>query len=250
MKNVLIISDFHCGHRYGLAHKDDCVNKEQLKGWDFFIKGLKQHGPFDVVIANGDLVDGNARKNNGVELITTDRLKQAEMAIKILKTIPIKKNAQFVFTYGTPFHTGEAEDFEFIIAKDFGGKIGDAMLVEVDGVVFDLKHKVSPASMPHNRSSSPARDIIFAMLKEVKEGRTKADVFVRSHVHYYSFFETMERIAITTPALQINSSYGQRQCSGIIDFGFLTCQVESGKILQWNKHIVNRPLKPENVIKL
>lgn len=251
-KRILILSDLHCGHRFGLAHKSQCVNKYQTQGWKFFEEGLKKYGPFDVVFVNGDAIDGSCKKNSGVELITTNRFEQAEMAIKILQSIPVTKGCPFYFTYGTPYHTGDAEDFELVIANKFkqGEKINidDTYLIQVEGVLFDLKHKISSASMPHGRSSSPGRDILFAMLKEVKEGRPKANVFIRSHVHYYSFFETMGRIAITTPPLQLNSTYGQRQCSGIIDFGFLTCDVENGKILQWHKHIVDKPLKPEKIV--
>jgi hypothetical protein len=123
-------------------------------------------------------------------------------------------------------------------------------IVDVDGVVFDLKHKVAPSSLPHGRCNSPGKEMVLAMIKEVKEGRPTANVFVRSHVHYFSFFETLGRIALTTPALQINSSYGQRQCSGIIDFGFLVCDVEKGRIIHWHKHLIDQPIKPERVIKL
>lgn len=253
-KKVLILSDFHCGHKYGLAHASQCVNKEQRKAWDFFYKGIQLYGPYDQVLCNGDLIDGNSKKNGGVELITTNRFEQSEMAIKILKSIPITRNASFMFTYGTPYHTGDAEDFELVIAEKFKGgnekNIDDALLIQIEGVTFDLKHKIASSSLPHNRSSSPARDILLSMLKEVKEGRPTVNIFIRSHVHYYSFFESMGRIAITTPALQVNSSYGQRQCSSLIDFGFLVCTIHQGNVLQWIKHISPSPLKPEKLIVL
>lgn len=256
-KKILILSDLHCGHRYGLAHPEQCVNKIQLEGWKFFEEGIKKNGPYDIVFLNGDAIDGKGKKNSGVELITTNLEEQADMAIKILRRIQFlnkNKSLQFYFTRGTPYHTGEAEDWENLIAREFriGNKtnIGETLLIEVNGITFDLKHKISSGSLPHTRSSAPGRDIVFAILKESLEGRAKADVFIRSHVHYYNFVECMNRIAVTTPALQINSSYGERQCNGIVNFGFMVCEVGKNKEIKWIKHISSKPLKKEEVIKV
>lgn len=255
---ILILSDLHCGHRYGLAHPSQCINKIQLNAWKFFEQGIKKYGPFDTIFCNGDLIDGRGKKNAGVELITTNLEEQADMAINIIKQIQQlnhhKKIKNIYFTRGTPYHTGEAEDWENLVAREFrnGNKvnIGETLLIDVNGVVFDLKHKVASGSLPHTRSSSPSRDIVFAILKEGLEGRAKADVFIRSHVHYYNFVECMQRIAVTTPALQINSSYGERQCNGIVNFGFLVCEVQENKQLKWTKHISQIPFKKEQIIKI
>jgi len=256
-KRILILSDFHSGHRFGLAHHEHCVNQFQKKAWQFFEDGIRKHGPFDVVLNNGDLIDGRARKNGGIELITSNLEEQSDIAIKVLRRVHFlngKTPVKFLFTRGTPYHTGEQEDWENIIARDFRNgdakNIDERLLVKISGVTFDLKHKVSSASLPHTRASSPGRDILFAMLKETAEGREKADVFIRSHVHYYSYFETLGRIAITTPALQINSSYGERQCGGITNFGFLVMEVSNGKIIKLSKHIAEKPMKKETVIQL
>lgn len=254
-KRILILSDLHCGHRYGLAHPEHAVNKIQLKAWDFFIKGIKKNGPYDIVFCNGDLIDGKAKRNGGIELITTNLEEQSDIAIKILRQIKRlngKVPLRYFFTRGTPYHTGEQEDWENIIAREFKEddkkNIDETLLVKVNGITFDLKHKVSSGSLPHTRSSAPARDIVFAILKESLEGRATANVFIRSHVHYYNFVECMNRIAITTPALQVNSTYGQRQCSGITNFGFMVCEVKKNKELIWTKHIADEPLKKEMVI--
>jgi len=250
-KKILILSDTHCGHKWGLAHQSDCVNKEQRRAWRHFREGIQKYKPFDAVFVNGDAIEGNSKKNGGVELITTDRLEQSNMAMRVLNYVrDSSPKSHWAFTRGTPYHTGNEEDFEDIIAKEFGAKIDDSLLVRIGGVTFDLKHKVGSASLPHGRSSSPARDVVLSMLKEVKEGRPKADVFLRSHVHYYSLVEVMNRIAITTPALQINSGYGQRQCSGMTDWGFLVCEVENGNVLRWIKCIESTPIKPEKVLEL
>jgi hypothetical protein len=61
----------------------------------------------------------------------------------------------------------------------------------------------------------------------------------------------MNRIALSTPALQINSNYGVRECSGITDFGFLVCNVpKHGKEINLIKHICQKQIKKENLIKI
>jgi hypothetical protein len=257
-KRILILSDTHCGHHYGLAHPEQCANKFQKKAWDYFEKGIKQFSPYDNIFCNGDLIDGRAKKNCGVELITTNLEEQSEMAIKILRWVIStngKNTPKFAFTRGTPYHTGEAEDWENIIAKDFRygyeekeKNIDESLLINVENVIFDLKHKIGSSAMPQTRVGAPAREIVQAMIKENYQDRPKADVFIRSHVHYHTLVNLLGRIAFTTPALQINSSYGQRQCSGIIDFGFMIIDVNEGKVVKINSYISRNPIKQDVVI--
>lgn len=255
MKRIAIVSDMHCGHQFGLAHPEDCVNDVQKRAWDFFEMGLRKYAPYDVVFCNGDAIDGNAHRNSGIELITSDRLRQCDMATKVLRKIAyVGKNIpEYYFTRGTPYHTGEGEDFENIIAQAFAieGKknIDEVLTVEVEGVVFDLKHKVGGGSLPHTKATPILRDVLMGILKEAIEGKVKADVFIRSHVHSHVFVEAMRRTAMSTPALEINSAYGRRQCNGLVDFGFIVCEVERGKVLRWVKWLNETPVMKEEVLK-
>jgi hypothetical protein len=140
-----------------VAHPDQCVNNFQKRGWEFLEKGVKQYAPYTHVFCNGDMIDGRGKKNGGVELITTNLEEQSDIAIKALRRLIVisKSDPKCYFTRGTPYHTGESEDWENIIAKDFrrgfGEKdvnIGESLLVDVDGVVFDLKHKIGSSAMP------------------------------------------------------------------------------------------------------
>lgn len=274
MKRILILSDLHSGHKYGLAHPEQCVNPFQKKAWNFFEKGIRQFAPYDVVFCNGDLIDGKATRSGGAELITSNLIEQSEMAIKILRWICMinKQTPKMFFVRGTPYHVGtDGEDFEDLIAKEFQTTQADAiqgestrrksqqnetrrnidesLLVNVENVTFDLKHKIGSSAMPQTRVGAPAREIVQAMLKENYQDRPKADVFVRSHVHYHTLINLMGRVAFTTPALQINSSYGQRQCSGIIDYGFMVVEVDNGKIGKITPYICRNPIKQDVVLK-
>ena len=98
MKKIAVVSDFHCGHAVGLTppewnHRGEKVKFSSIRQecWDFFSSQAKKYGPFDVVIDNGDNIDGKGTKAEGVEIIFPDRMEQAEMAVRCLNTLLNKK---------------------------------------------------------------------------------------------------------------------------------------------------------------
>ena len=210
-KKILILSDFHSGHVLGLSSKSDCVNNYQKTAWKFFIEGIKKYAPYDIIFCNGDLIDGKNPKDGGKECITTDLQEQSEITSRVIKEIikVNKKEPKIFFTYGTPYHVSGDCNFENLIASQFRKSIKEKnidnrLLIKVNDITFDLRHKVGSSNMPHTKLSSVGREILFGMLKESAEGREKADVYIRSHVHYFVKVEMMNRIAIihTSPSNQ------------------------------------------------
>ena len=45
---------------------------------------LKEVGPVDILVVNGDAIDGHGKKSNGSELLTTDLLQQVDIAVECL----------------------------------------------------------------------------------------------------------------------------------------------------------------------
>lgn len=256
MKRMLIISDLHSGHRYGLATLEDCCNSVQRKAWEFVEAGLIKHGPFDVIFCNGDAIDGNASKNGGIELMTTDRHEQIQIAERVLRKMAEVSNSTplYYFTKGTPYHTGKEEDWECVLAQRFQRpnevNIQARFILNVGGVKFDFKHKIGRSSLPHGRATAILREALMSVVKERYEKREPIDVIVRSHVHYHMLTEDKEIVALTTPALQVNSAYGQLECDGLTDFGFLVVEVENGKLLKLVRWINDTPILQENVVKV
>src|SRR3990167_5500267 len=94
-KRLLIVSDFHCGHEVGLTPPDwnvmvghnDPMHEYREILYNSFSRMVNLYRPFDVCVANGDLIDGRGEKSGSTELIVVDRLKHAKMATDILKNI-------------------------------------------------------------------------------------------------------------------------------------------------------------------
>jgi hypothetical protein len=116
MKKVVLISDLHCGHRAGLTPPSkqyrigtgdterDNFALLQSGIWDFMIGEIKELGKVDVLICNGDAIDGKGERSGGTELLEADRTKQADMAAECLSMFKAKK---IFMTYGTPYHVGK-----------------------------------------------------------------------------------------------------------------------------------------------
>lgn len=260
-KRVLVLSDLHAGHRAGLTHPgflpDDPLPKVKpfcdaaRAYWDFYMRGLAKYGPFDIVFVNGDAVDGPGAKSGGTEQWTTDMEDQCDYALRALRKVPVKKSTKWVMTRGTPYHTGDDTDWENMLAADLNAKIGEHEWVEVEGVVFDLKHHPAGSSgVPQGRHTGVAKDRMWNIMWSHEGMQPVADVFIRSHVHYHNFCGGPQWLAVTTPALQgFGSRYGARRCTGIVDFGFLVFDVHKNDY-SWYKHIAKLEQQKATITKL
>lgn len=261
-KRVLVVSDFHCGHQVGLTppswhdKPSDTAEPARKKLANFrqniysmyheMVRSLK---PIDILIVNADCIDGRGEKSGQTELLTSNRDKQCDMASELIKFVGAKK---IVMTYGTPYHTGTLEDFEDKIAKEVGAeKIGGHEWVEVNGLVFDIKHKVGSSSVPHGRMTPIAKEHLWNLLWAEREESPKSNIIIRSHVHYHNYCGGDNWLALTTPALQgPGSKYGTRQCSGTVDFGLVHFDVNPSGSYEWQAHIKKILDRKEMLLKL
>jgi len=231
-KRMVVISDLHCGHLVGLTppswhfKQDGKLYKVQKELWNWYISEIKKLKPIDILVVNGDAIDGKGERSGGTEQVTTDRIEQVNMATQCIEYC----NAKVVrMTYGTPYHAGIGEDWEQMVAENVGGKIEAHAWFDVNGTVFDFKHKVGGSTIPHGRFTAAAREKLWNTIWNSRDKQQpKADFVIRSHVHYYTKCETIDWAAITTPALQMyGSKYGARQCTGTVDVGFLVFDIDS-----------------------
>lgn len=217
-KRVLFLSDMHCGHRWGLTPPRWQTTTIQERFWDWFVKTVRAASPVDVLIVNGDAIDGRGDKNGSVEQITTDRLTQVEMAAEAIRTVDAKT---IRIVAGTEYHVGPQEDFELALADRVGGKFSDVLSAEINGTRFSVRHKVGGSSIPHGRATSVMREYLWETYESELRDRDRADVIVRSHVHYFIHVRNSLGEMLITPCLQLGSNFGRRKCSGVSDVGIV-----------------------------
>ena len=249
-KIVVVISDTHCGHDAGLtpprfAHhqKTDDNRHEKFAilqdvTWRWFHQEAVRLRPVDVLVFNGDAIDGRGERSGSTELITADRRKQCKMALECIK---IFQPHNVVLTFGTDYHTSsDGEEWESVMADKLEDWIeGDVAVgahewFNVNGIVFDCKHHLPMSGTPVCQFTALTRDAIWHLLWAARKEAPKADIILRSHVHTFLSCRTSDFAAFVTPGLQAYSKFGAKRVSRVIDYGFLHFDVS--KEGNWKCH--------------
>lgn len=229
---VVVISDAHCDHVSGLTppkwwnYRPQTVKfaeqmEESWKWYTTMMKGLKP----DVLFVMGDMVDGKGKRSGGTELITGQWREQIKMGTEVITTAGAKR---IVMVYGTPYHVGDdGDDYEDLILdkltdKGYDVTLGGHEFPMVNGIQFDLKHKIGTSGIPHGRSTAIKKSRLWNILWNEREQQPSASILLRGHAHYFDYTGSHEWLGIICPALQgWGSKFGVRQCEGVVDTGLL-----------------------------
>lgn len=244
-KKGIVVSDPHCGHRTGLTMpafwQGEMLELQKLC-WEWFAEKHKEEGPFDFACFAGDLIEGKMTRNGGVELIETSLIRQADMATELVNYIGAERN---YFCYGTPYHTSEGgEDYEDLIAREAkNGVIKDQVILDIDGVIINMRHHVGGSSMPFNWTAL-SKEKISDILWADAFGRENANIILRGHVHRHHFQGGVEAsgdqwVAMTLPCLQLWTHFGGRRItSPPITYGFTVIEINNGEF-SWKTHTMS-----------
>lgn len=247
-KRILATGDWHCGHQVGLTppeYQAPMIDDERQakylnvrrEVWKYFAATVRKYQPIDILLVNGDSLEGKGERSGSTELISSDRTVQCKIAQKVIEFIDPKK---IRMTYGTPSHTGTDEDWEDIIAEAVGAKIGSHEWYDINGIIIDMKHKIGSSNIPHGRLTPLAREVLWQKIWASRQQVPEADIILRSHVHYYEEIYHDGCRAFTLPAMQgFGSKFGSRQCSGTVDIGFVIFDIDEKGEYTW---------KPEKVL--
>jgi len=241
MKRILVISDLHCGHETGLTHPDfqyayrnslssDLAKRKrkfaeiQRQVWDWYTSTIESLKPIDILFDMGDNIEGPAEKSSGTELITSDLNEQCTMAEMAIDSVKADK---IFMVYGTYYHVSRYQDCEDTIADMVGAdKIGSREFIDVNGVVFDLKHQIGRSSIPHGQGTLLAKEKLWNTLWAHDDLQPYAHIVLRGHIHFYSYVGRDDWLAMSLPALQWSSKYGARVAQGKVGLGMVKFDVE------------------------
>lgn len=239
MKRIILLSDLHCGHETGLTAPEfqrGRFEEIQAKTWEWYSQKMAEIGPVDFAVMVGDAIDGDGRINSGVELLSTDRMDQADMAERALEEIQTNR---FGFIIGSPYHVGKSESFERILAERIGAEFCEIHhQLSVLGTIFDLKHVVGGTSIPHGKTGSLEKEGLWATLKAERGLAEKPHVIARAHTHHFAYSGDVHGLRIKLPALQVHSHYGLKNFSSITDYGFVLFEVHGPGEYTWKPYIL------------
>lgn len=248
MTRVVVISDLHCGSRSGLTpsewqYKDtDELGKLaafQRESWDWYCAKMAELQPIDRLVMNGDGIDGKGSRQGGTDQQYSDRNTQVRIAARVIEEAHAKR---IVIIKGTPYHVSEeGEDFEEQLAALVrADKCGAHEWIEAHGTILDFKHKIGTSQIPHGRHTALARARLWNLLWSERQLQPRAQIVVRSHVHYHVFDGGAGWLAMTTPGLQGWTKYGGLEMEGTIDYGLVSFDIDEGG-WSWKTHLVQFP---------
>jgi hypothetical protein len=225
--------------------------KVQRELWYKRLELLEKIGPVDAWAGNGDHFDGRGEKSGGTELLADSSwLNQIANAEECIRAVQFTGTPKRVMSRGTPYHVGWDADYEDMLAANLGATIKDHPFFTFGGVTFDMKHKVGSSSIPHGRGTPISRERLWNLLWAEMGEQPKAQVVIRSHVHYFSFVGGNGWLGMTTPALQAaGTKYGGRQCSGTVDWGVTVFECEGGEF-DWHVYTVKLASNKVEAVKL
>ena len=235
-KNGIILSDTHCGSEVGLTPPEfqyspssSCNQAKfaqlQAESWGWYKKATDSIGKVDYLFCLGDLIDGQNLKNAGVGQITTSIEKQCKMAIQCVQQVKAKK---IEIVQGTGYHvTTQGIEAERLIAESVGANFGIHTFVDVNGFVFNLKHKTSRSIIPHGRMTGPSRAKLWEVIWKETKGFPTSNLLVRGHVHYYQYYCSSMGAVMTMPCLKtLGDRYGASNYDDTIDYGFIYFEID------------------------
>ena len=245
MKKLLFLSDLHCGALSGITPPDFIIRYDkdieaaQSAFWNWYANTVAVIKP-DSVCVLGDCIEGQSRRSYGVGCVTSDLDLQTEMAITTLKVIPCN---HFRFIRGTDYHVlNNGSEAETVIAREFNAPVDNQVFLKIKGakqceLTFDLKHKVGGSTVPHGIFTPQAKETLWNTEWYIDGGAPLADVYIRGHVHRFSYCGTSRYLAVNLPAMSLRqfNHYGSKCCNGLVDTGMVVFEIDeqTASIIRW-----------------
>lgn len=239
---IVFTGDGHSGHRVGITSPEynfqtnDIYHDIRSELYNYYKETIESLKPIDLLVHNGDAIDGKGNRSGGTELILPDPHEQINCIYSCLKIADAK---DYVFTYGTTYHTGSDTDYEKQLADKFSASIRSHQWLEINGLIFDVKHHIGNSGIPHGKGTPISKDWLWNQIWALHDEQPKADIIIRSHVHNFFYCGGCDWLGMTLPALQgQGSKFGARRCSQEVHFGLVWFDINDDGSFTWNRKIL------------
>ena len=256
-KTIVVVSDVQVGHHLSICsdkpkfsqappappttYQPNRVQKALFKAWT---EVAKEWNKPDILVLNGEPIEGQQHKNMGTEVWTTNLNDQMDDA----KTLIDMFNAKRIYTTrGSDYHVSlrgvplEEAFGERVGATPIGGYFAPyEIYLEEEGVTFNFAHHVG-YNQEFYRSTALTREMALMKLN-ASHKPADPDVIVRSHVHYYWYVGSTSHLTMTTPCWKLQDWFMQRKGpgGGVPDIGAVRFTVKDGEY-SWEKKIYRLP---------
>jgi len=222
-----ILADIHVGSMFALWPRgfpdsrggSYFLNAGQQYLEGIWAEGLKVCPPLDLLLFNGDVIDGEQYHQRKRYLVDPNIECQTDAAEVLLKpwVDKLKPTGALYWTKGTKYHENGGSAWVSTLARRLGAvpdKLGDFtrfwLNLDIDGVKMDMAHRQS--FFMRYRSTPLERELDFDITQgELKEG--VADLVIRSHVHKFHVVADELRQAVSTPGWQLQTEFAVQSVS-------------------------------------
>jgi 3',5'-cyclic AMP phosphodiesterase CpdA len=214
---VVALGDIHAGSKRAIAlpEQDLCgggkfsASEQQLELYGMWRRLTEQWANPDILIVNGDAVEGQARKENGTGNWSNDFDDQLECARQLIAMWHAKK---IFITEGTGYHVDAGgKSLEHHLGKLVEAEqtkdeqyAHEQVFIRAAGKVIHAAHHISVGTGWY-KATPLSRELVFALLNE--SSIHKVDVVLRSHVHYFCGVEFHRQRGYTLPCWQLTTRY-------------------------------------------
>lgn len=211
IRNLVIISDLHCGCRLGLCPSYGVVLDEggkympsnlQKKVWDCWqrfwgfgkyknngwVKKASRGEPFAVVL-NGDAIDGVHHKS--VTQISHNLQDQIDVAYEVMAPVVELCDGQYYHIRGTEAHSGASCQEEEKLARKLGAIPIEQtkqhsrweMNCRLGKALVNISHHISTCGSLQYESTALNKELAESLIEACRWNKELPDCIVRSHRH-------------------------------------------------------------------
>lgn len=202
IRNVIVISDTHCGCQVGLCPPDGAAldgggvympSKIQLMVWsmwrEFWDKWVPRvtHGEPFAVVHNGDAIDGI--HHGSTTQISHNIEDQVSLAYKVLAPVVKACGGRYYHIRGTEAHVGKSAEYEENLAKRLGAIPGDGvyarweMWMRIGKGLAHFSHHIGTTGSTHGEATAVNAELATAFNEAGRWGLEPPQIVVRSHRH-------------------------------------------------------------------
>jgi hypothetical protein len=231
MRNVIVVSDLHCGCRLGLCPSkpvklDDggtyAPSRLQKRVWswwqEFWCEWVPRvtKGEDYGVVVNGDAVDGV--HHGSTTQISHNMGDQGAIAYEVLAPIVEKCAGRFWMVRGTEAHVGKSATEEERLAERLGAipnVDGQAarydLWLEMGGRLIHFLHHIGATGSNAYEATAVGKELVEEYNEAARWGRKSPDCIVRSHRHRHIEVRVPTdrgfAVATVTPGWQLKTPF-------------------------------------------
>lgn len=242
MLKILAIGDLHLGSNSAIMLPEFVIpssgmkmyaNPLQMFYFERFCKMLELVGDVDILILNGDLVEGPNKRNNGLGVWSTDIHDQACAASQLIDMIRCKK---IYVSQGSTYHTGNPTGDKIVCDLIKGDWVGDWQFIEINNTLtIHLRHHGDFSSTPYSRCTSQRKEALIARSQD-----TNVDIYIRSHTHHFNYSGDAYDLSISVPCWKGIDAFIGKNSVEKPDNGYVMIYVD-GPDYTWDYNLFTAP---------